>query len=91
MSPTEGCGFRRRGAAHYMIGTIDAIAALHGLFVDEGLLQRVRLLGRTETFEGDDLARSDTGERRYAGARGLAVDMDGAARPHPKPAPSGPK
>src|SRR5271154_1103071 len=40
---------------------IDAIAALHGLFVDEGLLQRMRALGRAETFEGDDLARSDGG------------------------------
>jgi hypothetical protein len=57
---------KRRGLHDH---PIDAITALHGLFVDESQLQRVRLLGRAEAFEGDDLARSDTGERRHGPER----------------------
>src|SRR6266852_8338202 len=45
---------------------VDAVAALHGLLVDEGLLDRVRMLVRTEPFERHDLSIGDRGERRYA-------------------------
>ena len=34
---------------------VDAVAALRGLFVDEGLLHRMRLLRRAEPFERHDL------------------------------------
>src|ERR1700760_4806893 len=53
---------------------IDTVAALDGLLVDERLLQLMRLLRCAETFEGDDLALADTGGRRDAGARSLAID-----------------
>src|SRR5262245_4840965 len=47
---------------------VDAIAALHGLLVDERLLQPMRLLGRTETLERYDLAALDGGDRHDARA-----------------------
>jgi len=72
---------KRRGLHDH---PIDAITALHGLFVDESLLQRVRLLGRVEAFEGDDLARSDTGERRH-GLSGRAMLQSRQSQQHASP------
>ncbi len=42
---------RRRFHDH----AVDAVAALGGLFLDEGALHRMRLLRRAEAFERDDL------------------------------------
>src|SRR6185437_5605394 len=62
---------------------VDAIAALHRLLVDEGLLQPMRLLDAAETFERDDFSVADGGYRQLARAHRLAVDDDraGAALP----------
>ena len=57
---------------------VDAVAALHGLFLDEGFLQRVWTCLRAQPFERDDLAAVDRGEGRYARAHRIAVDVDGA-------------
>ena len=52
--------------------TVDAVAALHGLLVDESLLDLVHLLGIAQAFERDDgfILRcahgSDTGANRVA-------------------------
>jgi hypothetical protein len=34
---------------------VDAVAALHGLLLDEGALQRVQIFRRAQALEGDDL------------------------------------
>jgi len=54
---------------------VDAVAALHGLLVDEGLLYGMRTLRRAETFQRDDLLRPDRRERHHARAHRLAVEM----------------
>src|SRR5688572_6305595 len=65
----------------------EAEAALHGLLVDEGLLYRVRLLGRAEPLERGDVRAADGLHRRDAGPRRLAVDDDGAGAALAEPAP----
>ena len=62
---------RLRAIAHQQGGglhdhAIYAVAALHGLLVDEGLLDGVRKLVRAQPFEGYDVTISDRGEWRYA-------------------------
>src|SRR2546425_4864113 len=57
---------------------VDAVAALHGLLIDESLLHGMRTLWRAETFEREDLLRPDRRERHHAGAHRLAVEMHGA-------------
>ena len=54
---------------------VDAIAALRGLLVDEGLLQRMRLLDGAERLDGGDLGIAERADRGDAGARRLAVDQ----------------
>src|SRR5438309_4530869 len=55
---------------------VDAVAALCGLLVDEGLLHAMHLLALGQAFERDDLLfRADRAERDLARAHGLAVDM----------------
>src|SRR6266852_4729558 len=66
----EGCGLHHHA--------VDAVAALGGLLLDEGLLDRVRLLGGAQPLEGDDLGRADLADRDAAGARRLAVHQHGA-------------
>ena len=58
---------------------IDAVAALHGLLVDKGLLDLVHLLGGAETFEGGDGLVLRAAHRGDAGADGVAVDDYGAS------------
>ena len=78
-----GCGEQLRGLHDH---PIDAVAALDGLFVDEGLLQGMRSLGRAETFERDDPVARRRAHRRHAGANGGAIQMDGACATLRQPA-----
>src|SRR5207244_2024027 len=55
--------------------TIDAVAALSCRFVDERLLNRMRLLSRTETLQGYDLGVSHGRDWHDAAAQCLAVVM----------------
>jgi len=45
---------------------VDAVAVLSGLFVDEGLLQRVRMRGAAEALERRDLRVADAADRIHA-------------------------
>src|SRR5438876_5546747 len=49
--------------------------SLSRLLIDEGLLQRVRLVERAEPFERGHLVSLDRAYRRDAGASGRAVDQ----------------
>eukprot|EP01132_Coremiostelium_polycephalum_P020033 gene20034-23819_t len=62
---------------------VEAVAALGGLFIDEGLLHRVRGLAGAEAFEGDDVAAHGTRQGEDAGTCSHAVDdhRAGAALP----------
>src|SRR5262245_55377199 len=70
---------RPRIAVDELLGRHDhavaAVAALRRLLLDEGALQRVRLVDRAEPLERRDLARRDGADRRHAGAYRLAVDQ----------------
>ena len=62
-------GFGRlRLAVEQLLGrhdhAVDAVAALRRLLVDEGLLQRVRLLERAEPLERGDLGVAERADRR---------------------------
>src|SRR3989441_2561423 len=57
---------------------VDAVAAVHGLLIDKGLLHGMRPLRRAETFQRDDLLCPDRREGHHAGAHRLAVEMHGA-------------
>ena len=66
---------------------VDAIAALHRLFLDEGALHRVQAFGRAEAFERHHLLLRGQGrERRHARAHRLAVDVDRAGTALRQPA-----
>src|SRR5882762_4822033 len=69
-------GGQERGGLHDH--AVDAVAALHGLLIDEGLLHGMRPLRRAETFERDDRLRPDRRQRHHAGAHRLAVEMHSA-------------
>src|SRR5262249_8101343 len=56
---------------------VDAVAALRHLLLHVSLLDRMRLLGRAQASEGDDLA-AHRRHRRHAGSHRLAVDVHGA-------------
>ena len=67
--------------------TVDTITALHGLFVNQSALQRVRPSGSSEPFQRDNLIPfADLRERQQARPRWLAVDVDGAGAALPKTA-----
>src|SRR6267378_4322996 len=57
---------------------VAAIAALAGLLLDEGALQRVELVDRAQSLERGDGSLRSGRHRHRAGARGLAVDQHGA-------------
>src|SRR6266536_1903798 len=57
---------------------VDTVAALHGLFIDEGLLELVHLFGGAQTFEGGDRAVLSGADLGHAGTDGIAVHDDGA-------------
>ena len=66
---------------------VDAVAALRGLLVDEGLLHRMRLLRRAEAFERHHLLPGvHRRQRRDAGAHRRAVDVDRASAALAEPA-----
>jgi hypothetical protein len=56
----------------------DAIAALRRLLSDEGRLQRMRMIGRAEALDREDLAPHHRREGGDAGADHGAIDGDGA-------------
>ena len=58
---------------------VDAEAALRGLFIDESLLHRRRLLQAAEPLERNDIALCCFGERRLARKYHLAVRQHGAS------------
>src|ERR1051326_1440798 len=60
-------------------GTTEAITAVHRLFSDESLLDRVRIVHRTETVDGDHLMTRSIGDRSDAGADRLAVQKNCAS------------
>src|SRR5436190_6241790 len=77
-----GSGRRRillqqRGSAHQ--DAWDAIAALHGLFGNEGALQRMRPLGAAEPLERRHVLVRDRPQRNVAGTRSATVDNDVAS------------
>src|SRR5919198_772926 len=72
------------GCCHHP--AVDAIAALRHLFLDVGLLDRVRLFGRAQPSERHHLAVADGRDRRHAGADRLAVEMHRAGPALRKPA-----
>src|SRR5262245_64001278 len=54
---------------------VDAVAALRHLFLDIGLLDRMRLLGGAEAGERHHLAGADGRDRRHTRANRLAIEM----------------
>src|SRR5256712_3199967 len=58
---------------------IDAVAALRHLLLDIRRLQRMRLLRRTEAFEGGDALAARGGDRQHARAHRLAVKVHGTS------------
>src|SRR5262249_4714329 len=52
---------------------VQAEAALRRLLVDERALNRMRAVGRAETFERDDLGVADRSDPRHAGPHGAAA------------------
>ena len=71
-------------SAHHHAG--NAVAALGRLFVDEGLLQLVRLALFEQAFKRGDLARADGGDRQDAGIRRPPIDMNHARAALPEAA-----
>jgi len=57
---------------------VDAVTALHGLLVDEGLLDLVHFLSRAQTFESSDGFILRGADLSDAGTDGVAVHDDGA-------------
>src|SRR5690349_4557376 len=77
-------GPRRRWAAvEQRLGrhqnAAETIAALAGLLLDKGLLQRMRLVRRAKTFDRGHVAAGDAGDGAAAGLHRLPVDQDKAA------------
>src|SRR4029078_8457562 len=57
---------------------IDAVAALRDAFCDVRGLQWMRLFRRTKAGKRRDFLAGDSGDRQYARAHRLAVQLDGA-------------
>src|SRR5437868_131058 len=57
---------------------VEAVAALRGLLVDEGLLHDIRLIACAEAFERHDVASGAAADRNHARERSHAVDQDRA-------------
>ena len=75
-----GCGrwvfSKERNAGEDHAGR--AVAALHGVAIDEALLDRVKVRALGEAFNGGDFLATGGAELDLAGARGSAVKQDGA-------------
>src|SRR3981189_2300467 len=83
-------GFGRvRGAHQQRLGghdhAIEAIAALRGLFPDEGVLHRIGTIARAKTFERHNVALDAAADRNHAGACRDAVDKYGASAAFAEP------
>ena len=65
---------------------VEAVAALRGLFPDEGVLHRIGMIARAKTFERENVALDAAADRDHAGARGDAVDQHGAGPAFAEPA-----
>ena len=65
---------------------VDAISALQRLLVDKGLLQRMRSLGCTEPFQGNDRAVAYRRERSNARPHRVPIDVDRAGAALSEPA-----
>src|SRR5262245_44207924 len=63
---------------------VDAVAALRGLLVDEGLLQRMQLVEGAEPLDCYNLLFPNILNRRHTGARWLSVKQHGAGATLPK-------
>src|SRR5271154_6242120 len=57
---------------------VDAVAALHGLFIDECSLQRMRFFRRAKSLESHNAVADRADGGKNAGADGAAVEMYGA-------------
>ena len=77
--PSVGLGFLSSSAFVRHDHAVDAVAALHRLLVDEGLLDFVHFLGRAQTFEGGDRFILRGADGSDAGANGVAVHDDSAS------------
>ena len=79
-----------RGAHQQRLGghdhAVEAVAALRGLFADEGVLHRIGMIARAEAFERQNVALDAAADRDHAGARGDAVDQHGAGAALAEPA-----
>src|ERR1700689_4430345 len=64
-----------------------AIAALRGFLIDERLLNRMRLVDGSQTFERDDLESLHRFHRSSAGANRLSLHHDGAGSALPEATP----
>jgi hypothetical protein len=65
---------------------VDAVPALHGLLIDERLLQRMETVWRTQPFQRDDMPRTDAGQRCHAGTDGAAINVHGTCAALPEAA-----
>ena len=65
---------------------IQAVATLKSLFVDERLLDRMRIFGRPETFERDDFFPGRTRNRQEARTHRTVIDQHGACAALPQAA-----
>src|SRR6266516_3738564 len=65
---------------------VDAIAALRRLLLDEGALQRMRVVDRAEPLDRGDVHLADRADRRDARPRRTPADENGAGATLRKPA-----
>src|SRR6185312_1712146 len=65
---------------------IEAVAALRGLFPDEGVLHGVGMIARAESLERQNVAPDAAADRDHAGACGHAIDDHGAGAAFAEPA-----
>ena len=66
--------------------TVEAVAALKSLLVDEGGLERMRLFWSAQTFQREDIFADSARDREQAGARRAIIHQDGAGATLPEAA-----
>ena len=75
---------QQRLDGHYH--AVEAVAALRGLFPDEGDLYRIGMIARAKSLEGQNLTLDAAADRDHAGTRCDAIDQHGARSTFAKPA-----
>ena len=65
---------------------VQTISALRGLFINEGLLNAMRIFGSSQTIESDDFLAKRAGNRVETGADGAIIDEHSASAALPQPA-----